>query len=71
MSGPFGGPPPASYGDPFIDSLAQGCFEGRMRACDDLYLASFPGDAFEYYGYTCGYRLSYDEVADRYCTDIW
>jgi len=69
--GPAGGPPPASYGDPFIDSLAQGCFEGRMRACDDLYLASFPGDAFEYYGYTCGYRLSYDEVADRYCTDIW
>ncbi len=68
---PAGGPPPASYGDPYIDSLAQRCYNGNMRACDDLYFASLPGDAFEDYGYTCGHRLSREEVADRYCTAIW
>jgi len=55
-----------------MDSLAQECYAGSMRSCDDLYELSWPsGDAFEDYGYTCGYRLSYEEVADRYCTDIW
>ena len=66
------GPPPASNGDLFIDALAQECYEGRMRSCDDLYdWTWWSGDTFEDYGYTCGYRLSYDAVDNRYCTAIW
>jgi len=77
---PAGSPPPSPSGDPYVDSLADGCFAGDMQSCDDLYLATANGDPptprprlrphFDY-GYTCGSRLSEDAVAERYCVDIW
>lgn len=71
---------PTGSGDPKIDALAQGCYAGTMQSCDDLYLATANGNPpnpqqrmrrFFDYGYTCGDRLTEDEIAERYCTDIW
>lgn len=75
-----GSPPPSGSGDPYLDGLAQGCYDGDMVACDDLYLATANGDppnprprlrSFFDYGYTCGDRATEDEIAERYCVDIW
>jgi hypothetical protein len=39
-----------------MDELAEGCFDGDMQACDDLFLRSPSGSAYEDYGDTCAGR---------------
>lgn len=71
---------PTGSGDSNVDALAQGCFAGDMQKCDDLYLATANGDppdpkpalqAFFDYGFTCGDRLTEEEVAGRFCVEIY
>lgn len=79
---PAGGPAPTGSGDPTIDGLAQGCFDGAPQDCDDLYEATAGPDVdnpdptpelvpFFDYAFTCGDRLTEDEVAKRFCVDIY
>ncbi len=77
-----GSPAPSGSGDTNIDTLAQTCFAGDMQACDDLYQQTAGPDVnnpsptpelqpFFDYAFTCGDRLTEDEVAQRFCVDIW
>ncbi len=75
-----GSVPPAGGADAATDALAMGCYNGDMQACDDLYAATANGSPpnptealqpYFDYAFTCGDRLSEDEVAERYCVDIW
>ncbi len=79
---PAGSPAPTGSGDPDIDGLAQACFDGDPRACDDLYEATAGPDVdnpdptpelepFFDYAFTCGARLTEDEVAQRFCVEIY
>lgn len=79
---PAGGPAPIGSGDPNVDALAQSCFVGDMQACDDLYTATAGPDQqdpdptpefqpFFDYAFTCGDRLTEEEVAERFCVNIW
>lgn len=38
--------------------VARACFGGSMTACDDLYWESSVDDFYEFYGSTCGGRLT-------------
>jgi hypothetical protein len=51
------GPPtqPPS-GSPEFDDLAQSCYEGDMRSCDELFNETPVGSDYEAYGDTCGGR---------------
>ena len=51
--------------DPRLDALAQGCYDGSMVACDDLYDASESGSAYQEYGDTCAGRQP--TGTGRYC----
>jgi len=45
-----------------------------MFGCDLLYDETWARPRmylYTDYGYTCGYRMSVEEVNDRYCEDIW
>lgn len=75
-----GSPAPVGGADPAIDALSQGCFAGDLQACDDLYAATANGSPpmpttqlrpYFDYAFTCGDRLTEDEVARRFCVDIW
>ena len=54
--------------DPVLDAYAQGCFDGDMQACDDLYYESPPMSAYEEYAVTCGGRVKQFSV--MVCTDL-
>lgn len=75
-----GSNPPTGSGDATVDALAQNCFNDDMQACDELYTATANGSPpsptpalrpFFDYGYTCGDRLTADEVDNRLCFDIY
>lgn len=76
---PAGSAAPTGSGDPTIDGFAVACEDGDMAACDDLFRgardtsgSAIPGlESFFDYGYTCGDRLSFDDVADRFCVIIF
>jgi hypothetical protein len=42
--------------DASMDALAQSCFDGDMQACDELYVTSPIGSAYESFGETCAGR---------------
>jgi hypothetical protein len=42
--------------DPFLDELAQTCYDGSMEDCDSLYLLSEDGSLYKAYGDTCAGR---------------
>jgi hypothetical protein len=49
--------PPSDLGqDPDLDFLAQLCFEGDFVSCDDLFVNSASGSAYEAYALTCAGR---------------
>lgn len=75
-----GSPAPSGRADAATDALAVGCFNGDMQACDDLYTAVAGGSPptvttmlrpYFDYAFTCGDRLTEEEVAARFCTEIW
>lgn len=79
---PAGSAAPTGSGDQMIDDQAQACFAGDPQACDDLYEATAGPDVdnpdptpelvpFFDYAFTCGDRLTEDEVAKRFCTEIY
>ena len=52
------GQSPGNLGnDDDLDALADECFDGRLRSCDDLFSDSPVGSDYEVYGVTCGGRL--------------
>ncbi len=48
---------PPSLDDPDLAALAQSCFDGDGRACDDLFFQTDVGSEEETYGATCGGRF--------------
>lgn len=79
---PAGTAAPTGSGDATVDGLSQACFAGDMQACDDLFVATAGPDpdspapppelqVFFDYAFTCGDRLTEDEIAQRFCVDIW
>jgi hypothetical protein len=60
--------PPTDLGsDDRLNRLAQECFRGQIKACDDLVRLSEPGSRYETYGATCGQRNStVTSCAQRY-----
>ena len=71
MSGALAGPttsPPADWtvigDDEGLDAYAERCYDGVMRACDELYSLADPGSDFQYqyYGLTCGGRVQPRDV---------
>lgn len=77
---PAGSPAPSGRADAATDALAVGCFNGDVQACDDLYTAVAGGSPptvttmlrpYFDYAFTCGDRLTEEEVAARFCTEIW
>ena len=50
-------PPDGLGNDAALDTLAQSCFDGDFRACDDLYWESAIDSSYEVYGETCGGRV--------------
>ncbi len=64
--------PPDGLGeDPALDELAQGCYDGDMQACDDLYAQSEADSAYELYGGTCAGRQDVSESDTVFCTDAF
>lgn len=59
-------PPDGLGDDATLDDLAQSCFDGDMQSCDDLFLESDVGSAYETYGDTCAGRQP--AGTDQYCT---
>jgi hypothetical protein len=57
--------------DPALDELAQGCYDGDMQACDDLYARSVSDSLYELYGGTCAGRQDVSEVDTVFCTDAF
>lgn len=47
-----------------FDGDAQDCNDGDTSACDDLYIETPVGDAYEEYGSTCGGRLADETYGD-------
>lgn len=61
--------PPGELGpDPVLDGYAQGCFDGDLQSCDDLFVESPPLSQYEEYATTCGGRVKAWTVP--YCTDL-
>ena len=44
------------FGGGWIDDLADGCADGFMEDCNDLYFETSPGSQLESFGATCGGR---------------
>jgi hypothetical protein len=59
-------PPDGLGDDATLDDLAQSCFDGDMQSCDDLFLESDVGSAYETYGDTCAGRQP--AGTEQYCT---
>jgi hypothetical protein len=57
--------------DPALDELAQGCYDGDMQACDDLYVQSEADSLYELYGGTCAGRQDVSEADTVFCTDAF
>jgi hypothetical protein len=57
--------------DPALDQLAQGCYDGDMQACDDLYARSESDSLYELYGGTCAGRQDVSAVDEVFCTDAF
>ena len=55
--------------DGAMDLLASACFNGTMQACDDLYVQSPDGSAYQTYGDTCAGRQP--AGTGRYCTTVF
>ncbi len=70
---PDGVPPEDLAGDGHeqFDLLAQGCYDGDMASCDQLYDGSPAGSEYGNYGNTCGRRIAAADVELRLCTDIF
>jgi hypothetical protein len=51
-----GPPTQPPTGSPEFDDLAQSCYEGDMRSCDQLFNETPVGSDYEAYGDTCGGR---------------
>jgi hypothetical protein len=72
-----GGIPPASVpptglgDDPALDELAQGCYDGDMQACDDLYETSEEDSQYELYGGTCAGRQDVSDADVVYCVNAF
>lgn len=75
-----GSNPPTGSGDATVDALAENCFNDDMQACDELLTATANGSPpsptpalrpFFDYGYTCGDRLTAQQVDNRLCVDIY
>ncbi|MGY1732370.1 hypothetical protein ACI798_12705 [Geodermatophilus sp. SYSU D01045] len=61
-------PPGVLGSDPVLDAHAQGCFDGDLQACDDLFAESPPLSEYEEYALTCGGRVKAWSVP--LCTDL-
>ncbi len=62
-----GAAPPGVLGDdPALNALTEGCANGDLNACDDLYSDSAIDSAYETYGSTCGGR---NEEVDGSCVE--
>jgi hypothetical protein len=58
----------SAYGsDPVLDILWDWCDEGRMWACDELYLMAEAGSDYEWFGDSCGER----NEPDDWCTLLY
>jgi hypothetical protein len=57
--------------DPALDELAQGCYDGDMQACDDLYAQSESDSLYELYGGTCAGRQDVSESDTIFCTQAF
>lgn len=56
---------PDDYGDdPHLDELADYCSAGSLSDCDDLYLESPSGSAYEEFGSSCGATSYFDLTGD-------
>ncbi|WP_448625326.1 hypothetical protein [Geodermatophilus sp. URMC 64] len=60
--------PPAPGPDPVLNQYAQGCFDGDLQSCDDLFYESPPLSDYESYAQTCGGRVK--EYTVPFCTDL-
>lgn len=54
--------------DPELDRYATACFEGDLRACDDLYFEAPPMSDYEDYAITCGGRVKSWSLVS--CTEL-
>lgn len=67
----IGGRDPVPAGiDPQFADLAQNCFNGLARACDDLFLQTPFNSVEEAYGLTCGGRITEAEGAEVNCVEL-
>lgn len=57
--------------DAEFDAYAEDCHDGDMAACDDLFLLSPLGSAYELYGGTCAGRQPNSEARRVYCVDAF
>lgn len=64
---PAGAAPGDLGDDARLDELADSCHAGDLQACDDLYLESPFGSAYESYGDSCGRRND----PSGYCVEIY
>lgn len=60
LSQALGPPAPTDTlgGDELQDGLATACFDGDLRACDDLYQRGAPASPYADYAFSCGGRLT-------------
>jgi hypothetical protein len=49
----------------FVETMAQGCYNGDLFYCDVLFVVSPSNSLYEEFGATCGYRLSTTEYANK------
>jgi hypothetical protein len=68
---PATAPPEGLGDDPALDRLAQGCYDGDMQACDDLYAQSDSDSLYELYGGTCAGRQEVSESDTVFCTQAF
>ena len=57
--------------DPYLDQLAQGCYDGDMQACDDLYRVAEPDSLYGLYGGTCAGRQDISDADTIFCTNAF
>jgi hypothetical protein len=54
--------------DPYLDELAQGCYQGDMASCDDLYEQAELDSLYALYGGTCAGRQDVVDADTVFCT---
>lgn len=57
--------------DPELDRYAEDCHDGDMTACDELFLESPLGSAYELYGGSCAGRQSNTDARTVYCVEAF